>query len=190
MMDTVQYEAQQAAKVIRKGGVILYPTDTIWGIGCDAFNQKAAELIRDIKDREQEKSFIVLMKDMEQLNRYVDHVPTEALTAIESTTRPLTVIYEAVRGMAASIYASDRTVAIRVVNEPFCQNLIAELDKPIVSTSANISGQSTAGDFASVPNAIKEQVDYIANYRQEEQMNSRPSRIIKIQNGEIKVIRE
>ncbi len=190
MTDTVQHEVQQAAKVIREGGVILYPTDTIWGIGCDASNGQAVEQIRDIKGREQEKSFIVLMKDRDQLKRYVDHIPTEALTAIERTRRPLTVIYEGVRGMADSIYASDQTVAIRVVNEPFCQNLIAELAKPIVSTSANISGQSTAGDFASVPNAIKEKVDYIVNYRQEEQITSPPSRIIKIQNGGIHVIRE
>lgn len=190
MTDTLQFEAQQAANVVREGGVILYPTDTIWGIGCDASENQPVELIRDIKGREQEKSFIVLMKDIEQLRRYVAPVPTEALSAIRSTTRPLTVIYEGVQGLAPSIYANDQTVAIRIVNDAFCKRLIAELDKPIVSTSANVSGQQTAGDFASVPKVIKDRVDYIVTYRQEEEISSPPSRIIKIQNGDTTVIRQ
>ncbi len=185
-----QQEAVEAAEVMRKGGAVLYPTDTIWGLGCDARDDQAIERIRNIKGREETKSFIVLVKDITQLQHYVEKVPEQALTMIRETSRPLTIIYEGVRDLAEAVYAKDGTVAIRVPEDDFCKSLIAALGRPIVSTSANLSGQSTKGDFQSIHHEIKEQVDYIVSYRQAENIDALPSRIVKIENGEVNVIRE
>lgn len=190
MSSVWQQEAIKAADVVLEGGVILYPTDTIWGLGCDAGNEEAVQRIRQIKGRQEDKSFIILVRDEEQLKAQVQHVPEQALALIRETSRPLTVIYEGVQKLADGVYANDGTVAIRVVRDAFCQRLIEEMERPLVSTSANLSGQATKGDFQSIPQAIKGAVDYVVAYRQDEPISSPPSKIVKVTDGGIAVIRE
>ena len=180
-----------AHKVLRQGGVILYPTDTVWGIGCDATNEKAVQRIYQIKHREDSKSMLVLIDAPGRLYQYVNQVPDIAWDIIDASESPVTIIYPDVKNLAAGIIADDHTAGIRIVKDRFCRQLIQHLKKPIVSTSANISGESAPQLFGEISSKIKESVDYIVKYRQDDLIPRKPSGIIKLGiNGEVKVIRE
>ncbi len=186
-------EVKNVVKVLSRGGTILYPTDTIWGIGCDATNAAAVDKVFNIKKRGAEKSLIILLDDAAKLRNYVEHVPTEALSLIENTEQPLTIIYPAAnkKRLAANMIVADGSIAIRVTKDEFCKMLIEEFGKPIVSTSANVSGENAPGNFREISNEIKQAVDYVVNYRQEEKSDPKPSVIIRIgQKGEIEFIRK
>jgi L-threonylcarbamoyladenylate synthase len=190
---SIESEIQNVLKVLAAGGTILYPTDTIWGIGCDATNASAVDRIFNIKKRGAEKSLIILLDDAAKLRNYVEHIPKEALALIETTERPLTIIYPSAnkKRLAANTIAADGSIAIRVTKDEFCKKLIEEFGKPIVSTSANVSGDDPPGNFQKISNEIKQAVDYMVNYRQEERSNPKPSVIIRIgQKGEIEFIRK
>ena len=190
---TIESEIQNTLKVLENGGTILYPTDTIWGIGCDATSPAAVEKIFAIKKRGAEKSLIILLDDVSKLKNYVEHIPKEAFSYIETTERPLTIIYPAAnkKSLAKNVLAEDGSVAIRITKDAFCKKLIQEFGKPIVSTSANISGENPPQNFSEIPNEIKKAVDYVVNYRQEENTNPKPSIIIRIgPDGGIDFIRK
>lgn len=180
-----------ALKVLQQGGVILYPTDTVWGIGCDATNEKAVQRIYQIKHREDSKSMLVLLDAPGRLYQYVNQVPDIAWDIIDASESPVTIIYPDVKNLAASIIADDHSAGIRIVKDRFCRQLIEHLKKPIVSTSANISGELAPQLFGEISSKIKESVDYIVKYRQDDLIPRKPSGIIKLGvNGEVKVIRE
>lgn len=183
-------EIEECTKVLKKGGTILYPTDTIWGIGCDATNAGAVSKIYEIKKRMESKSFIVLADSIEMVREYVEELPSMAEPLIEVTDKPLTIIYPAATGLAENIVAPDGSIAIRVVNSEFCMRLIARLGRPIVSTSANISGERSAQSFDEISKIIKESVDYVVDPRFEENSTHKASSIIKLGRGnEIEIIR-
>ena len=180
-----------AVKVLREGGVILYPTDTIWGIGCDATNKEAVAKIYRIKQREDSKSMLTLIDNPNRLFQYVEHVPEIAWEILDVADKPLTIIYPKAKNLAANLIASDGSVGIRVVNHDFCRRLISVFSKPIVSTSANISGEPSPKNFYSISEEIKSAVDYIVPPEYDYLGNSIPSGIIKLGvNGEVNVIRE
>lgn len=180
----------KALEVLRSGGVILYPTDTIWGIGCDATNDKAIERIYHIKQREDSKSMLVLLDNVAKLERYVNHIPDIAYDLIDMSTKPLTIIYEQSNGLSTKISQNNQSVGIRVTNETFSKRLIEQFNKPIVSTSANISGQSSPACFFDISDEILKAVDYVVEYGQDTN-KAQPSSIIMLGNdNRIKVIRE
>ncbi len=177
-------------QVLRTGGLILYPTDTIWGIGCDATDEAAVKKVFDLKQRPEAKSLVILLADVRDLLKYVAHPSPDIADMIAGFDRPTTVIYEGALDLAPNVINSDGTVAIRIVRDTFCRHLIKRLRKPLVSTSANISGQSSPASFRDVDAAIKEGVDYVVNYRQEDTTPAAPSRIIKLlKDGSVQVIR-
>jgi L-threonylcarbamoyladenylate synthase len=190
---TIKFENDMAAclDVIKRGGLILYPTDTIWGIGCDATNELAVKKIYALKNRAQSQSLISLVNDDAMLNKYVREVPSAAWDLIQYSEKPITIIYDDVKGIAANAIANDGTAAFRIVKDVFCQQLIYRLRRPLISTSANKSGQPTAETFSAIDDEIKNGVDYIVKYRQEEQKKNSASTIIQLKNsGEIKIIRK
>lgn len=179
-----------AADVIRKGGVILYPTDTIWGLGCDATNNAAVKRIFDIKQRSDEKSMLILLDDAEKLRYYVD-IPEIAWDLIEVADKPLTIIYPGATNLAENLISEDGSVGIRITSDEFCRKLIKVTGRPIVSTSANISGKPSPDIFDKIDQAIIESVDYVVKYRQNDRKPGKPSGIIKLgPGGEVKVIRK
>ena len=180
-----------AIKVLQEGGVILYPTDTIWGIGCDATNEAAVERIFNIKQRADSKAMLLLADSPAKLNYYVKEVPDLAWDLIELSTKPLTIIYPGARNLAKNLLAEDGSVGIRITQEVFSHHLCERFRKPIVSTSANLSGQAAPAFFAEIADEIKDAVDYIVEYRRTDNIPAQPSGIIKLgTGGEIKVIRE
>ncbi len=184
-------DISKAAEIVKRGGVILYPTDTIWGIGCDATNYKAVERIFQIKKRDQNKSMIVLMKDYNDLKHYLKEIPQIDFEQFKNESRPLTIIYQHAMNLAANVIANDGSVAIRIPKDDFCNELINSIGVPLVSTSANFSGEPSAANFTNISEEIKNQVDYIVNYAQDKIMDVMPSRIIKLTDkGNIHVIRE
>jgi L-threonylcarbamoyladenylate synthase len=171
--------------------VILYPTDTIWGIGCDATNAEAVRRVYDIKRRADSKAMLVLVDSEVKVDFYVKDVPEVAWSLIELTTKPLTIIYDGARNLAPNLLAEDGSVGIRVTQEAFSKQLCFRFRKAIVSTSANLSGEPSPRTFADISEEVKSQVDYIVGYRQGETSNPAPSSIIKLgSGGEVKVIRE
>jgi len=181
---------KKCAKVLREGGTILYPTDTIWGIGCDATNEAAVQKVFDIKHRPSSKSMIILVAELHQVSFYAE-APPVALDLVEYSELPLTIIYPKAKGIAKSLVAEDGSIAIRVVKDDFCKMLIDALRKPLVSTSANISGEPAPDNFDEISDSIKSSVDYVVNLRQHETRKSTPSRIIKIaMDGTIEMIRK
>ena len=181
----------KAVEVLRSGGIILYPTDTIWGIGCDATNPAAVRRIYEIKQRVDAKSMLILMENSNLLNSYISEVPEIAWDLIEVADNPLTIIYPGAKNLAANLFASDGSIGIRITSEPFTQQLIQRFRKPVVSTSANISGQRSPQNFAEISQEIKLLVDYIVAYRQDDQTRSNPSGIIKLGvGGQIEIIRK
>jgi len=181
----------KAVEVLRSGGIILYPTDTIWGIGCDATNQAAVSRIYEIKQRRDTKSMLVLMENPNLLNSYVSEVPEIAWELIEVADTPLTIIYPGAKNLAANLLADDGSIGIRITSEAFTQQLIQRFRKPVVSTSANISGQKSPQNFSEISQEIKKSVDFIVNFRQDDLSKSVPSGIIKLGvGGQIEVIRK
>ncbi|MDZ4204108.1 MAG: L-threonylcarbamoyladenylate synthase [Bacteroidales bacterium] len=189
-MDNITQEVENSLKTLLDGGTILYPTDTIWGIGCDATNAKAVEKIYKIKQRVESRSLIILLDDVEKLQLYVGKIPDITFDLLDSVDAPLTVIYPNARSLARNVVAADNTIAIRIVKEPFCQALIKAFNKPIVSTSANVSNEPTALIFNKISKKITSQVDYIVNLYQDQVNKTKPSTIIRLfENGDYKVIR-
>lgn len=175
--------------VLNKGKTILYPTDTVWGLGCDATNEDAVSEIYKIKNRAESKSLIVLVDSLTMLEKYVT-VPEKALTILQSVSKPTTIIYQNPKGIAENIInKEDNTLAIRIVEDDFCKEFIKQFGKPIVSTSANISGNPTPKSFSEIEEPILSSVDYIVNLRQDE-IATKSSTILKIEGEEILVIRE
>lgn len=184
-------DIQKALEILKNGGVILYPTDTIWGIGCDATNKEAVDRIYRIKKREDSKSMLVLMENPALLDRYVDEVPEVAWDLIEITAKPLTVIYPGAKNLAANLIAEDGSIGIRFTKEEFTQKLLQRFRRPLVSTSANISGEKAPAFFDEISDEIKNQVDYIVKFRQDDLTVKHPSGIIKLgSGGKIDIIRK
>jgi len=177
-------------KILREGGVILYPTDTIWGLGCDATNEAAVEKIFRIKKREDKKSMLILLDSPEKLQNYVI-IPDIALTLIKISTSPLTIIYPGAKNLANGLIAADGSTGIRITSDEFCHRLIHKFVKPIVSTSANISGTNPPSSFIEIIDDIKKSVDYIVKWRQKDIIKKQHSSIIKLEkNGTFKIIRK
>lgn len=171
--------------------MILYPTDTIWGIGCDATNEDAVRRVYEIKQRQDSKAMLVLVDSSVKVDFYVQDVPEVAWDLIDLADKPLTIIYSGARNLAANLLAEDGSVGIRVTNEDFSKRLCQQFRKAVVSTSANISGQPSPRNFSEISEEVKSAVDYIVGYRQEEMSNPKPSSIIKLdKGGVIKIIRE
>ena len=176
---------------MNEGGVILYPTDTIWGIGCDATNEEAVRRVYQIKQRSDSKAMLVLVDSPVKVDFYVQDVPEVAWDLIEVADKPLTIIYSGARNLASNLIAEDGSVGIRVTNEEFSKRLCQQFRKAIVSTSANISGQPSPANYSEIPEELKSMVDYVVGYRQEEMGHPKPSSIIKLdKGGVIKIIRE
>ena len=209
MEQTARYDSEdlrEAVRVLREGGIILYPTDTVWGIGCDATNAAAVERIYRLKRREDSKAMLCLLDGAGKLQGYVQKIPSVAWDLLESTgggesaatrghaaeegMRPLTIIYPGAKNVAENLLAEDGSLGIRITEEPFSKNLCAMLRHPLVSTSANISGEPAARSFREISEEIRQGVDYICKYRQKDPCKGKPSSIIKLGvNNEVEVIR-
>lgn len=188
-MNEFETEIVNCIEVLRKGGIILYPTDTIWGIGCDATNEKAVARIFELKKRAINKSMVILLDTEEKLPRYVNHVPAAATEIMHKATRPTTIIYNGGNNVTNKLLAIDGSIAIRIVKDAFCSELINRLNKPLVSTSANISNEPSPASFKEIDIQVLEGVDYVVNLRRDE-INASPSSIIRIdENGQIQVLR-
>lgn len=171
-----------ALEVLKAGGLILYPTDTIWGIGCDATNEEAVERIFKLKGRDAGKSLIVLLDSENKLESYVKEVPPLAYDLIEYSEKPLTIIYSQAKNLASNVIHTDGSVGIRIPKHPFCQQLIQRFRKPIVSTSANLSGDKSPSNFLDITQDILEGVDYVVNFEQDDTTPKTPSTIMKLEH--------
>lgn len=187
---TQQEDIKNAVECMRKGGVILYPTDTVWGIGCDATNAEAVAKVYKIKQRDDSKALICLVDSDNRMQRYFRNVPNVAWQLIEVAVKPTTVILDNATGVAENLVAEDGSLAMRVTKEPFSQELCYRFQKPIVSTSANISGQPAAQNYCDIAPELLEAVDYVCWSRRQEHKPHTPSSIIKLsENGEVTIIR-
>lgn len=183
-------DIKKACEVMQEGGIILYPTDTIWGIGCDATNEDAVQRVYELKRRADNKAMLVLMDSSAKLNMYVNDIPDIAWDLIEVADKPLTIIYSNAKNLAKNLLADDGSVGIRITNEEFSHKLCERFRKPLVSTSANVSGELSPANFSEVSEVIKNGVDYIVSYRQDDMSKVQPSNIIKLgAGGLIQVIR-
>lgn len=183
-------DMEQAVKTLREGGIILYPTDTIWGIGCDATNADAVKRVYEIKRRQDSKAMIVLANSDAMIANHVEQAPEVAWDVVTLATNPTTVIFDKGRNLAPNLMAADGSVAFRLTREDFSSQLCFHLRRPIVSTSANISGQPSPKSFGDIADEIIKAVDYVVRYRQDDRTPASPSSIIKIGNkGEVKIIR-
>ncbi len=190
-MGTIADEAKKAIEVMRKGGVILYPTDTVWGIGCDATNPEAVKRVYEIKRRADSKALLLLVDSADRLSRYVGNVPAVAWDLVELTNKPLTIIYDGARNLAPNLIAEDGSVGIRVTSELFSKELCYRFQKAVVSTSANISGEPTPANYSEISPEIIEAVDYVVNYKQLDKGRPKSSSIIKLgADGTVSIIRE
>lgn len=184
-------EIERTVDELLRGNTILYPTDTIWGIGCDAENAAAVRKVYKIKERPRDESFIILVSDANMLKHYVKEIPEGFFNFMSGQDRPTTYVFKEARNLPPDLVRSDGSVGIRVVQDDFCQQLIQRFGRAIVSTSANVSGGETTASFKEIPRAILEKVDYVVNWRQEEDIAEKPSRIVQWQpNGNVKVIRD
>lgn len=194
-------DLQQAVRVLRAGGVIVYPTDTVWGIGCDATNEDAVRKVYALKHREDSKSMLVLLDGAGKLQGYVEHIPDAAWDLLECTAhdrdsqglqpRPMTIIYPGAKNIAPNLIAEDGSIGIRITQEPFSKALCEQLHRPIVSTSANISGEPTAKNFCQISQAVLDAADYVCRYRRNDETEKRPSSIIKLGiDNQIQIIRK
>ena len=190
-MSINEKDIRNAVEVMRRGGVILYPTDTVWGIGCDATNAEAVEKVYRIKQRQDSKAMICLVDSDARMQRYVRQVPAVAWDVIEMATKPLTVILDGAVNLAPNLIADDGSVALRVTREPFSKELCYRFQKAIVSTSANISGQPPASNYCDIDPQLLEAVDYVCTSRRQEKKPHTPSSIIRIRpNGEVTIVRK
>ena len=171
-------DIENCLRVLRSGGVILYPTDTVWGLGCDATNEAAVKKIFSIKQREESKALIVLLADERDVIKYVAQPDLRVFDYLQTVTQPTTVVYKDAIGLADNLIASDGSIAIRLVQDEFCRHLIRRFKKPIVSTSANISGQPAPAFFSGIDDAIIESADYVVTYRQQDETIRQPSAVI------------
>lgn len=184
-------DLKEALRVLQEGGVILYPTDTVWGIGCDATNEQAVKRIYQIKQREDSKSMLCLLDNAGRLEQWVEQVPSMAWDLIELATKPLTIIYPKAKGVAANLVAEDGSLGIRITNELFSKALVERLRRPLVSTSANVSGNKTPQNFSDISPEIRQAVDYVVKFRRADNIHHSPSSIIKLGvNNEIEIIRK
>ena len=187
----LQDEVKKAIEVMKAGGVILYPTDTVWGIGCDATNEEAVRKVFEIKKREDSKALICLVDSDVRLQRYVRNVADVTWDMIELSEKPLTVIFDHVTGLAPNVIAEDGSAGIRITKEEFSKELCFRFQKPIVSTSANISGEPAAQNYRDIDPRIVEQVDYVCWSRRQEHQPHQPSSIIKLtEGGVVQIIRK
>lgn len=187
----MEEEIKKCAQLLSEGKVILYPTDTVWGIGCDATNEAAIKRIYEIKQRQESKSMLILIDKSDMLPLYVGKIPFIAWDLISHTYRPTTFIYPTARNLPQKLIHSDGTIAIRIVNDTFCKNLIRELGRPIISTSANISAEESPQTFSDIKPSIIGQVDYVVPEEFAESMDFKPSRLIKfIDDYNFVIIRE
>ena len=189
-MEDFQQDIDRCLEVLNAGGLILYPTDTVWGIGCDATNEAAVSKIYHLKQREDSKKMIVLMATEREVMHHVTQLDLSIFDYLDTVTKPTTVIYEGVIGLAENILGEDSSVGIRICDETFCKHLIKRFQKPIVSTSANISGQPTPSFYADITKEIINSVDYVVGYRQTDDVPKEPSSVIKWDNsGKVIVLR-
>lgn len=188
-MTDFDQDIEQCLKVLQEGGIILYPTDTVWGIGCDATNEKAVAKIYALKKRPDEKSMIVLVAGERDVLHYVASPDLQVFDYLEQTAKPTTVIYEGAIGLADNLVAPDGSIAIRICRDEFCRHLLKRFRKPIVSTSANLSGALAPQLFSGITDEIKNGVDYIVQYRQQDTAPASPSSLVKWENGKVTVIR-
>ncbi len=180
-----------AEMTLKRGGIILYPTDTVWGLGCDARQDEAVKHLFEIKKRADAKAMLCLIDSAARITRFVKEMPSMAWDLIELTTKPLTIIYPDARNLASSLIAEDGSIGIRVTSDPFCQKLCERLNAPIVSTSANIAGQPTPRFFSDIDEQIIGSADYVVKYRQDDNTPHKPSSIIKLEiTNEVKIIRD
>jgi L-threonylcarbamoyladenylate synthase len=184
-------DIRNSLKTLREGGIILYPTDTVWGLGCDATNNEAVEKIFRIKKRNDSKSLIILVNGSSMLERYVKDIPEISLELIEVSDTPITMIYPKAKNLALSVQAEDGSVGIRICMDEFCNELIGRFRKPIVSTSANISGEPSPSNYMEIADKIISEVDYTVGYKRDDRQKHVPSPVIILEhNGVIKIIRK
>ena len=189
-MNNFNDDINAAIAALRNKGVILYPTDTIWGLGCDATNDEAVEKIFNIKERDESKSLIILVNNEQMLERYVDNIPDVAFELVSVAEKPLTIIYPKGKNLAKGVCAADGSVGIRICRDEFCNQILTQLKKPLVSTSANFSGKPSPDFFGDIEQELINMVDYSVKFRQNDRQKNAPSSIIKFNaNGTIKVIR-
>lgn len=189
-MVTFAKDIKQCINVLKKGGLLLYPTDTIWGIGCDATNEVAVEKVYRLKKRPDKKSMIILVADEKDIFNYAGDPEEKIFEYLERSHKPTTVIYDRAKNIAQNLISSDGTIAIRIIKDDFCKKLIDQFNKPIVSTSANISGEPPPKRFNDITAQIKNGVAYVVQHRQDDFMDSQPSSIIKLgKDGKINVLR-
>jgi L-threonylcarbamoyladenylate synthase len=182
-------DIENCLNTLKAGDLILYPTDTVWGIGCDATNEEAVEKIYKLKRRSDEKAMIVLVADEKEIMQHVAAPDLSLFDYLEKAPKPTTVVYEGALGFADNIVASDGSIAIRICKDDFCRQLIKRFRKPIVSTSANISGMPSPKIFKEINEEIKTGVDYLVQYRQDDERISEPSSLIKWNNGNVTILR-
>lgn len=184
-------DIKKAIEVLKEGGIILYPTDTIWGVGCDATNEEAVEKLYAIKQRDKSKSMLILLDNPVKLQTYIQEVPDIAWDLIDLTDKPLTIILNGAKNLASNLISNDGSIGIRITAEDFSRELCKRFRKPIVSTSANITGQTAPQNFNQIDPEIISLVDYVVEYRQNEINKHTPSSIIKLEaNGSINIIRK
>ena len=189
-MDNFDKEVQQALETVKKGGLILYPTDTVWGIGCDATNYKAVEKVFELKKRHENKALICLVANFKMLEQYVEDVPEMAYDILKYAKKPTTIIYDKPIRISENLVGEDDTLGIRIARHKFCSELLKKMRRPLVSTSANISGEPTPQSFDQISPEILKGVDYVVNL-QRSKKSPKPSAIIKLSNnGQVKVIRK
>ena len=183
-------DIEKCLEVLRSDGLILYPTDTIWGIGCDATNEKAVEKVYQLKKRSDEKAMIVLVADERDVMQHVAAPDLALFDYLATTVKPTTVIYDGALGFADNLVAIDGSIAIRICHDEFCRHLLRRFRKPIVSTSANISGMPSPKNFKEIAEEIRNGVDYIVQYKQEDKTPAQPSSLIRWNNGKVTILRE
>jgi L-threonylcarbamoyladenylate synthase len=188
---TFEDDIKESLNILRKGGIILYPTDTIWGLGCDPANESAVNSIFKLKSREENKSLIILADGISMIERYVKDVPEIVYELIEVSDTPLTIIYPDGRNLAPGVCTDDGSIGIRICKDEFCSELISRFRKPIISTSANFSGKPSPGNFNEIEKILIAKVDYVVKYRQDDRGKNSASPVIKInKDGSIKIIRK
>jgi L-threonylcarbamoyladenylate synthase len=188
-MEAFEKDIVAALEVLRKGGIILYPTDTIWGIGCDATNPEAVEKIYHLKQRNDQQALIVLVAEERDILQHVAAPDMELFDYLAQCQKPTTVIYEGALSLAANLLGQDGSVGIRICKDSFCRHLLKRFRRPLVSTSANISGQQSPANFQDISSVIKNGVDYIVEWRQDEKKEAEASSIIRWNNGKVEIIR-
>lgn len=188
---SMQEAVEKAWQTVKQGGVMAYPTDTVWGLGCDATNAAAVDKLLSLKGREQGKGCIILIDDLAKLARYVKEVPEVAYDLMELSSEPLTVVFDQGVNVAAGVTAPDGSLAVRCVRDPFCAALIRKMNKPLVSTSANYSGKPPAHFYHQLDQDLLKHLDHVAEWRREDKRSMSPSRIIQLRdNGEIHILRK